>query len=184
MLRIGYLVGSLSADSINRRVAETLAGMAGDGVELVEIPIRDLPLFDRDLEANYPPAVVALKEAIAAVDGLLFVTPEHNRSIPAALKNAIDFATRPWGQSVLPGKPAAIVGATPGSTGTLGVQLHLRSILPGLGVLVLGQPEMYLHIGPESFDEAGNPEPELRKLLEHFLDSFVSFIRRVSPDAG
>jgi chromate reductase len=184
-LRIGYVVGSLSATSVNRTVARALVTMAPDDAELREIPIGDLPLFNRDMESDYPPEARALKAAIADVDALLFLTPEHNRSIPAALKNAIDFASRPYGTSPLVGKPAAIAGASPSAVGTAVAQSHLRSILPVLQVVVMGQPELYLSITPHSFDEQGRPEPALGGLLAGFLTSFTVFARQVGrPPTG
>jgi chromate reductase len=179
MLRIGYLVGSLSSTSVNRRVAETLAALAPGGVELFEIPIDKLPLYNRDLEGHHPPAVEEFRAQVADAEALLFVTPEHNRSIPAALKNAVDLASRPYGASALAGKPGAILGASPSAVGTAAAQAHLRSILPILQVVLMGHPELYLNIKPESFDQDGRPEPALHALLTSFLDEYVSFVRRV-----
>ncbi|MCC2307984.1 NADPH-dependent FMN reductase [Cellulomonas chengniuliangii] len=177
-LIVGCLVGSLAQGSLNRLLAEALAARAPEGVKIAEIPIGDLPMFNRDLEADYPRVAVTFKEALAACDALLFITPEHNRSIPAVLKNAIDFASRPKGTNALAHLPAAILGASPGPIGTAAAQAHLRSILPALDVVLMGQPEMYLQVTPASFDATGAPEDALAARLDEFLDTFVAFARR------
>lgn len=177
-LQIGCLVGSLAQGSLNRRLAEALAARAPEGVKITEITIGELPLFNRDMEADCPQSAARFKAEVAATDALLFVTPEHNRSIPAALKNAIDFASHPRGTNVLAHKPAAILGASPGAVGTAAAQAHLRSILPVLDVVLLGQPEMYLQVGIDSFDETGTPQEPLGEHLDRFLDTFVTFARR------
>lgn len=115
---VGYFVGSLSSTSINRKLAAALVKLAPDALELREIPIKDLPLYSQDYDADYPPAALALKQAIADADAVLFVTPEYNRSIPGGLKNAIDWASRPWGQNSFTRKPSAVIGASIGAIGT------------------------------------------------------------------
>lgn len=177
-LLIGCLVGSLAQGSLNRLLAEALASRAPEGVKIAEIPIGDLPLFNRDLEVDYPQVALTFKETLVASDALLFVTPEHNRSIPAVLKNAIDFASHPQGTNALAHKPAAILGASPGPIGTAAAQAHLRSILPTLDMVLMGQPEMYLQVTPTSFDDTGAPEDELAVRLDQFLEKFVAFARR------
>lgn len=116
--RIGYIIGSLAGDSINRVLAKALVRLAPDSLELTEIPIRDLPLYNRDDELSPVAAVTDFKQAIEASDGLLFVSPEYNRSIPGALKNAIDWGSRPWGHNSFARKPTGIIGASPGAIGT------------------------------------------------------------------
>jgi chromate reductase len=126
---VGYVVGSLATASINRTLSKALIRLAPPGLVLVEIQIRDLPLYSYDYDAAYPVEGRALKEAIAAVDAVLSVTPEYNRSLPGALKNAIDWASRPWGTNSFAHKPSAVIGASPGALGTAVAQQSLRSIL-------------------------------------------------------
>ena len=127
--RVGYIIGSLSTESINRILARALIRLAPKNLEFVEISIRDLPLYNRDFDADYPPAGRALKDAIAAVDAVLFVTPEYNRGIPGCLKNAIDWASRPYGTNSFAHKPSAVIGTSPGKIGTALGQQSLRSAL-------------------------------------------------------
>jgi chromate reductase len=127
--KVGYFVGSLAKESINRKLALALTRLAPAELRMREIPIGDLPLYSYDYDPDYPPPARALKDAIAAVDAVLFVTPEYNRSIPGGLKNAIDWASRPWGQNSFTRKPSAIIGTSPGKIGTAVAQQHLRSIL-------------------------------------------------------
>ena len=124
--KIGYFVGSLAAGSINRKLAKALVLLAPDGLEMIEIPFKDLPLYSYDYDADYPPVARALKECIAAVDGVLFVTPEYNRSIPGGLKNAIDWASRPWGKNSFARKPSGVIGTSPGAIGTAVAQQNLQ----------------------------------------------------------
>src|SRR5690349_11904822 len=126
---VGYFVGSLAKASINRKLARALTDLAPDELQMTEIRFADLPLYSYDYDADFPPAARALKEHIAAVDAVLFVTPEYNRSIPGALQNAIDWASRPWGKNSFTRMPSAIIGASPGLIGTAVGQQHLRSIL-------------------------------------------------------
>ncbi|HEX7941586.1 MAG TPA: NADPH-dependent FMN reductase, partial [Gemmatimonadaceae bacterium] len=125
----GYMVGSLAKGSLNRKLSRALTRLAPDTLQLREIPINELPLYSYDYDADYPPEGRALKEAIASVDAVLFITPEYNRSIPGSLKNAIDWASRPWGKNSFARKPSAIIGTSPGKIGTAVAQQHLRSIL-------------------------------------------------------
>ena len=145
---VGYFVGSLAKASINRKLALALKRLAPPQLEMREIPIRDLPLYSYDYDADYPPAGRALKEAIASVDAVLFVTPEYNRSIPGALKNAIDWASRPWGTNSLARKPSAIIGASPGKIGTAVGQQHLRSILAFCNSPLMNAIEAYIEFTP------------------------------------
>src|SRR3954463_2212740 len=154
--RVGYMVGSLSTKSINRRLAKALIRLAPKGVTFVEIPIRDLPLYSYDFDANYPPEGRALKDAIAAVDAVLFVTPEYNRSIPGALKNAIDWASRPWGKNSFARKPSAIIGTSPGKIGTAVCQQHLRSILSFCNSPMFNAIEAYIEFTPGLITDDGD----------------------------
>jgi chromate reductase len=144
MTSIGYVVGSLSRRSINRRLATYVAGRAPAGLDVHEIPIADLPLYDPDLDDRFPAAAVDFKRRVEQVDALLLVTPEYNRSIPGVLKNALDWGSRPWGDNSFAGQPAAILGAGLNGAGTAVAQSHLRSILGYLGATVLGAPELCL----------------------------------------
>lgn len=177
--KIGYLVGSLASTSINRRLADAIVRLAPETLEFVEIPIQDLPLYSHDLDADYPQPARDYKAAIESVDAVLIVTPEYNRSIPGALKNAIDFASRPWGTNSFAGKPVAIAGASIGAIGTAAAQQHLRAILGFLDAVVMGQPEAYVQMTPESIDPAtGEPSETLAGFLRGYLATFESFVVR------
>jgi chromate reductase len=177
--RIGTIVGSLAKESINRKLSRALVRLAPDGLALSEVPIRDLPLYSYDFDADYPPVARAFKEAIAAVDGLLFVTPEYNRSIPGALKNAIDWGSRPYGDNAFTGKPSAIIGASPGKIGTAIAQQHLRSILSYCGSPQLTAPEAYIQLTPGLVTDDGEVTAEsTEKFLRQFLQAFEVFVRR------
>jgi len=140
--RVGYFVGSLSSTSINRVLSRALIRLAPPDVQLTEVPIGDLPLYSPDFDQDYPPQARALKEAIAASDAVLFVTPEYNRSIPGALKNAIDWASRPWGQNSFDHVPAAVIGASPGQIGTAMAQQSLRAVLSFCNARQMTAPEV------------------------------------------
>lgn len=141
-VRIGYIVGSLAAQSINRRLAEYVVERAPAEVQISEIPIGGLPLYTYDLDECFPPAATSFKDAVESSDVILFVTPEYNRSIPAALKNALEWGSRPWGRSVWSGRSAAIVGTGLNGAGTAVAQAQLRGILGHLGMVTLGAPEV------------------------------------------
>jgi len=176
-MRIGYIVGSLAQHSLNRRLATALSGLAPEGVEFVEISIADLPLYSWDQDADFPAAALDFKEAIAGVDGVLFLTPEYNRSIPAALKNAIEWGSRPWGQSVWGGVPAGVIGTSPGSTGTAMAQQHLRNILAHLDMRVLGQPEAFIQAREGAIAATGEIQDEaLRTILQGYVDALVAHV--------
>jgi len=182
--RIGYLVGSLSSTSINRTVARALVGLAPATLELHEIGIRDLPLYSPDFDEDYPPEGRALKEAIESSDGVLIVSPEYNRSIPGALKNAIDWASRPWGTNSFARKPTGIIGASVGAIGTAVMQSSMRSVLSFLNAPQLNAPEAYLTFDPEHYadDGAGNvtvTDEDTRQFLQHYVDEYAAFVERV-----
>lgn len=179
--KIAVIVGSTRRDSINRKLAQALVKLGEDQLAFTFVEIADLPLYSQDLEADLPASVSRMKAQIEAADGILIVTPEHNRSIPAALKNAIDWAARPWGKSSWPGKAAAVIGATPGAIGTSIAQLHLRQILGALGVLVMGG-EAYITFKPDLI-AADNTitDASTRKFLSDFVANFASLLSRLAP---
>ena len=178
--KVGYFVGSLSAESINRTLSKSLIKYAPEDLEFTEIPIGDLPLYNRDLDGNYPPPAVALKEAIAASQAVLFITPEHNRSIPGPLKNAIDWASRPWGQNSFDHVPAAVIGASPSGIGTAVAQQSLRGVLSFCNARQMTAPEAYITFRPEAYNEDGScSDPELEKILTTYMKEFRDHIERV-----
>ncbi|WP_433496747.1 NADPH-dependent FMN reductase [Sphaerimonospora sp. CA-214678] len=179
---VGYIVGSLSRDSINRRLALALRHLAPVELDLVEIPIDALPLYNRDHDASYPSAAEEFKDAITSVDAILFITPEYNRSIPGVLKNAIDWASRPRGSSVLDGKPAAMIGTSPGSISTAVAQQHLKTILAYANMPVLGQPEAYIQFTQGLTDEEGTVTvPSTAQFLSEYMEAFLAHIRHHVP---
>src|SRR5690606_34003816 len=151
--KVGYLVGSLAKASINRKLAGALVKLAPPGLELAEIPIRDLPLYSNDYDDDYPPVACELEKASASVDPVLFVTPEYNRSIPGALKNAIDWASRPWGQNSFARKPSGVIGASPGSIGTAVAQQQLRGVLCFCNSPLMNTIEAYIQFKPGLVDD-------------------------------
>ena len=178
--KVGYFVGSLSTRSINRTLSKALIRVAPEGLALVEIPIKDLGLYNRDLDPDYPPEARALKDAIASVDAVLFVTPEYNRDIPGSLKNAIDWASRPYGTNSFAHKPSAVIGASPGKIGTAVAQQNLRSILCFCNSPQMGAPEAYIQFTPGLINDDGEVNDETTEhFLRDFMDQFQDFIVRV-----
>ena len=178
--RVGYIVGSLSQKSINRTLSKALIRLAPSELEFVEIPIKDLPVYNHDYDADYPPEGRALKEALAAVDAILFVTPEYNRSIPGALKNAIDWASRPWGDNSFIHKPSAVIGTSPGKLGTAVAQQSLRSVLGYLNSPQMNAPEAYIQYQPDVFTEDGEVLDEsTARFLRDFMEEFGAHVRLV-----
>jgi chromate reductase, NAD(P)H dehydrogenase (quinone) len=178
--RVGYIVGSLSTESINRTLAKALIRLAPKDLTFVEIPIQDLPLYNRDLDADYPPAGKALKDAIAAVDAVLFVTPEYNRGIPGCLKNAIDWASRPHGTNSFAHKPSAVIGASPGMIGTAVGQQSLRNVLSFCNAPLMETPEAYIHFTPGLITEVGEVTNKgTEQFLREFIEAFEVFVVRV-----
>lgn len=177
---IGYFVGSLAKDSINRKLSTALIALAPDDLEFREIPIKDLPLYNSDFDADYPPEGVALKEAIDTADGILFISPEYNRAIPGALKNAIDWGSRPWGTNSFARKPSGIIGASPGAIGTAVMQSNMRSVLSFLDAPQLNSPEAYITFRAEDFGDNGQVTNEKTEaFLTHFMDEYCAFVQRV-----
>jgi chromate reductase, NAD(P)H dehydrogenase (quinone) len=178
--RVGYMIGSLSAESINRALAKSLIRLAPKDLTFVEIPIRDLPLYNRDLDDNYPPAGRALKDAIAAVDAVLFVTPEYNRGAPGVLKNAIDWASRPHGTNSFTHKPSGVIGASPGKIGTAVAQQSLRSTLSFCYSPQMTAPEAYIQFTPGLITDDGEvTEASTEQFLRDYMDAFGAFVTRV-----
>ena len=177
---VGYFIGSLSSQSINRLLSKALVRLAPSDLRMVEIPFRDLPLYSPDHEANYPPVAQALKDAIKAADAVLFITPEYNRSIPGGLKNAIDWASRPYGKNSFARKPSAVIGASPGALGTAIAQQHLRSLLGYCNSPQMNAPEAYIQFTPGLItDEGLVTKPSTEEFLRGFITEFDGFIRRV-----
>ncbi len=175
--KIAVMVGSLRQGSMNLKLAKALIKLAGDKVEATFVDISQLPLFNEELEGNVPAAVTTMRESIKAADGLLIVTPEYNRSVTGVLKNAIDWASRPYGQSAFAGKPAAIAGAAPGTIGTACAQQHLISILKHLDVRIMGAPELYLQFKPDMIDADGNvANDDTRKFLQGYAEKMVGWV--------
>jgi chromate reductase len=177
---VGYLIGSLATESINRRLAGALVRLAPPELEFVEIPIRDLPLDSYDYDEDYPQVARDFKAAIAATDAILFVTPEYNRSIPGGLKNAIDWASRPKGTNSFSQKPSAVIGASTGAIGTAVAQQQLRSVLSFCNSPQMGAPEAYIRMTPGLVTDDGEVTVEsTREFLANYLREFLVFIERV-----
>ena len=178
--KVGYFVGSLSSTSINRELSKALIQLAPEDLEFTEIPIRDLPLYSQDHDANYPPEATALKDAIHRSDAILFVTPEYNRSIPGALKNAIDWASRPWGQNAFDHVPTAVIGASIGAIGTALSQQSLRAVMSFCNARQMTSPEAYIKFTPEVFPGDGQVTNESTKtFLATYMAEFREHIMRV-----
>jgi chromate reductase len=176
--RIAVIVGSLRKDSFNKKLATALSrlGPADFGFETSRID--DLPLYNQDDDADPADSVKRLKSEITAAQGLLFVTPEYNRSMPGVLKNALDHGSRPYGKSVWNNKPAGVIGASIGAMGTALAQQHLRNVLAYLNVPVLGQPEAFVHAKEGLFDADGNIGSASREFLQGWMDRYVDWIRQ------
>jgi chromate reductase, NAD(P)H dehydrogenase (quinone) len=175
--KIAVVVGSIRKDSINRKLAKAIIKLLPETFACEIVQIDDLPVFNQDHDQDPAPAVRRVKAQIAAADGLLFVTPEHNRSLPTALKNVLDWVSRPYGQNLWAGKRAAIVGASVGVIGSAVAQSQLRSILGYLDVRTLGQPEIYIHFTPNLIDDDGNINNEgTRNFLIGFCKRYVAWI--------
>jgi chromate reductase, NAD(P)H dehydrogenase (quinone) len=178
--KVGYFVGSLSSKSINRILSKALIRLAPHDLEFTELPIGNLPLYSQDYDENYPPEAIALKDAIGRADAVLFVTPEYNRSIPGALKNAIDCASRPWGQNAFDHIPAAVIGASIGQIGTAVAQQSLRGVLSFCNARQMTAPEAYIQYSPELFKEDGEVTSEATAaFLRDFMTEFRDHVARV-----
>lgn len=174
--RIAVIVGSLRRQSFNRRLAQVLIDLAPDHFSCREIQINDLPLYNQDDDESQEASVIRLKHQISEADGLIFVTPEYNRSVPGVLKNAIDHASRPYGDNSWAGKPAGIIGASIGNIGTALAQQHLRGILACLDVRTMTQPEAYIHIDRDYFTPNGALQETNLAYLRRWMDALVAWI--------
>jgi chromate reductase, NAD(P)H dehydrogenase (quinone) len=177
MSQIAVLVGSLRKDSINRKLAQAVTRLAPSDLSFTWPRIDDLPLYNQDDDANPHANVIRLKREIAAAQGVIFVTPEYNRSIPGVLKNAIDHASRPYGQSAWAGKPAGVIGASIGAPGASMAQQHLRNVLAYLDVPALAQPEVFVQVADGMFDERGDvTRADTKQFLQSWMDRYVKWI--------
>jgi chromate reductase, NAD(P)H dehydrogenase (quinone) len=178
--KVGYLVGSLATESINRKLAKALIHLAPEQLEFAEISFRDLPLYSYDYDADYPQLARDFKAAIKKSDAVLFVTPEYNRSIPGGLKNAIDWASRPYGTNSFTRKPSAVIGTSPGSIGTAVAQQSLRSVLSFCDSPQMNSPEAYIQFAPGLITDDGEVTNEsTESFLRNFMAEFHVFIERV-----
>ena len=178
--KVGYLIGSLATASINRLLAKALVKLAPAGLAMSEIVWKDLPIYSYDYDASYPPVATAFKSSIGAVDAVLFVTPEYNRSIPGGLKNAIDWASRPYGTNAFSRKPSAVIGTSPGKIGTAIGQQHLRSILGFCNSPQMNAMEAYIQFEKGLITEDGTITNEsTEKFLRKYMEEFHAFIERV-----
>ena len=175
--QIAVLVGSLRSQSLNRKLAKALVKLAPADFSFQFVEIGDLPLYNQDDDAHPAESVRRLKSELGAAQGFLFVTPEYNRSIPGGLKNAIDHASRPYGQSAWSGRPAGVLGISPGATGTAMAQQHLRNILAHMDVATLGQPEAFVQAKDGLFDESGNIAEANRAFFQKWMDRYAGWIR-------
>jgi chromate reductase len=175
--QIAVIVGSLRKDSFNKKLADAIVKMAPPEFSFSRVQIRDLPLYNQDDDEHPAEPVVQMKNVIKAVHGILIVTPEYNRSIPGVLKNALDHGSRPPGHNVWAGKPAGIIGVSPGNSGTAMAQQHLRNVLSYLDVPVMRQPEAYLQMREGLFDDAENIGPGSRQYLQNWMDHYSAWVR-------
>lgn len=177
--QIGVIVGSLRHDSWNRKLAHAISKLAPAEFSFKFLEIGDLPLYNQDHDANQAESVKRLKNEIKNSHGLMFVTAEYNRSMPGVLKNAIDHASRPYGQSAWVGKPAGVLGASVGAIGTAIAQQHLRGVLAYLDVPTLGQPETFIQVKEGMFDETGNiSNADTKKFLQSWMDRYVAWVKK------
>src|SRR5579864_2820317 len=182
-LKIAVVVGSLRAGSFTRKTAAAMIGLAPDLLRCAIVEIGDLPLYNQDLETETPPAQwVAFRDAIRPVDGILFVTPEYNRSVPGLLKNAIDVGSRPYGKSVWDKKPAGIVSVSPGAIGAFGANHHLRQSLVFLNMPAMQMPEAYVGGADKLFDAQGKlTNDSTREFLSKFMQAYAAWVEKHAP---
>ncbi|MFI4955837.1 MAG: NADPH-dependent FMN reductase [Gammaproteobacteria bacterium] len=179
-IQVAVIIGSLRRDSLNKKLAHALEKLAPAGFSFKHLRIDDLPLYNQDEDDHQADAVLRLKKEIQAADALLFVTPEYNRSIPGVLKNALDHASRPYGQNVWAGKPGAVIGISPGATGTALAQQHLRNVLAYLDVHVLAQPEAFIQDKQGLFDDKGNIGENSKAFLQTWIDSYTNWVKKLA----
>lgn len=181
--KVAVVIGSLRKGSVNRQFAEALAKLARPKLDLKIVEIADLPLYSEDLETELPATVVRFKHEIEAADAVLFVTPEYNRSFSAALKNAVEWGSRPWGKTSWAGKPGAIVGATLGAVGTAAAQSQLRSVASAVGIALTAQPEIYLNFREGVIVDGEIADESFHGVLNDWATKFADWIARVKPPA-
>lgn len=178
--KVGYLIGSLAKASINRKLANALVRLAPAELEMSEIRFGDLPLYSYDHDANFPAPARAFKDALGGIEAVLFITPEYNRSIPGGLKNAIDWASRPYGTNSFTRKPSAVIGTSPGAIGTAIAQQHLRSLLGYCNSPQMNAPEAYIQFTPGLIKDDGQvTNLEMEEFLRNYIAEFHAFIMRV-----
>jgi chromate reductase, NAD(P)H dehydrogenase (quinone) len=176
---IVVIVGSLRKESFTLKIANALAKLAPDTLKLDVVTLHDISFFNQDMEAAPPADWLAFREKLQKSNGVLFVTPEYNRSIPGVLKNAIDVASRPYGKSSFLGKPTGIISNSPGPLGGVSAAKHLQNILPGISGPILGQPETYLNGVGDAFDDKGNLVKEsMQKVLQQYIEAFAAFVEK------
>ena len=177
--KVGYIVGSLSKASINRRLAKALVRLAPASLAFTEIPIRELPVYNRDVDADYPPVARAFKKSISEAEALLFVTPEYNRGVPGALKNAVDWGSRPKGENAWARKPSAVIGTSAGKIATAVAQRELHGLLGAVASPQMVSPEAYVQFTPDLIDEDGNVADESTKaFLQKYLAAFEKYLEK------
>ncbi len=176
--KIAVVVGSLRKDSFNRKMADAIEKLAPVEFSFYKVRIDDLPLYNQDDDTHQAESVKRMKDEIKDAQGLLFITPEYNRSIPGVLKNAIDHASRPPGQNAWGGKPAGILGVSPGVIGTALAQQHLRNVLSALNVRTLAQPDAFIQAKDGLFDKSGGIGPESEPFLQKWMDRYAAWVKK------
>jgi NAD(P)H-dependent FMN reductase len=177
--KIAVVVGSLRQGSFNKQLARAVESLAPGDFEFEHLDIGGLPLYSQDYDSDYPQVALDFKQKLTEADAILFVTPEYNRSIPGVLKNAIDWGSRPWGQSAWGNKPGAIIGTSVGALGTALSQAHLRNVCAYLDIALMGQPEMFIKHDENRIDANGNIiNDDTRKFLQNFVDKYVAWVKR------
>jgi len=180
--KIAVIVGSLRKESFNRKMAKALVALAPESIKLEIVEIGGLPLYNQDLDDKPPTAWAEFRERLKSFDGVLFVTPEYNRSVPGALKNAIDVGSRPYGKSVWDGKPGAVISVSPGAVGGFGANHHLRQSLVTLNVPTMAQPEAYIGNAANLFDKSGDiADDSSREFATKFVHTFATWVEINSP---
>lgn len=185
MTKLAIIVGSLRGDSINRKLAKATAALATKDFAIDWVKLDDVPLYNGDLEADLPAPVKRIKDQIKTADAVLLVTPEYNRSIPPVMKNAVDWASRPYGASVWGGKPVAIMGATPGAIGTAAAQQHLRNVLAAVGAVTLPQPEMFITFKEGMIDDKDEfADAKTKEFVLKFIRRLAAWPDQVAMKSG
>lgn len=186
MARVGVIVGSLRKGAFTRMMARALPELAPPALQFFDIEIGDLPLYNEDLETASPPAQwTRFRQQVQSADGILFITPEYNRSISGALKNALDVGSRPWGKSAWDGKPAAVVSQSPGALGGMAAAHHLRQVLLAVNLAAMPHPEAYIPAAAALFDESGRLQnPQAREFMTGFLQAFAAWLGKFPQAPG